>query len=63
MENLDLESQTQQWNELNAMAMSEAAVIPTLFENDQRMAGTDVGGAYIWAPYGSWPYGQLSVQQ
>ena len=63
LSNLDLESQTQQWNELNALAMSEAAVIPTLFENDQRMAGTDVGGAYIWAPYGSWPYAQLSVEQ
>ena len=63
LENLDIESQTEQWNELNKLAMSEVPVIPTLFENDQRIVGTKVVGAYFWAPYGSWPYATLAVEQ
>lgn len=60
---LDPTAQMDQWNALNAQAMSEVPVIPTLFGNLQRLAGSKVGGAYIWAPYGSWDYGQLYIKQ
>jgi peptide/nickel transport system substrate-binding protein len=60
---LDLTEQAKMWASLNAEAMQQGVVIPTIFENLQRMAGSKVVGAYTWAPYGSWNYGVLSVQQ
>jgi peptide/nickel transport system substrate-binding protein len=60
---LDPEEQQGAWNELNAEAMSKVPVIPTLFTNLQRMAGSKVVGPFIWAPYGSWNYGTLAVEQ
>jgi peptide/nickel transport system substrate-binding protein len=60
---LDLEVQQQMWNEANAQAMAGVPVIPTLFGNLQRMAGSKVVGPYIWEPYGSWNYGTLAVEQ
>ena len=45
-----------------------AWVIPTRFGREQRLAGSKVqsasgdgGEVYIWAPYGSWPYGDMYV--
>jgi hypothetical protein len=45
-------------------------VVPTRFGREQRLAGSKVksasgedGQVYIWAPYGSWPYGDLYVEQ
>jgi peptide/nickel transport system substrate-binding protein len=60
---LDPVEQQGQWNALNAQAMTEAPVIPTLFGNLQRMVGTDIGGEFIWAPYGSWNYGTIYINQ
>lgn len=51
------------WNELNTKAMELGAAIPTRWSKTQRLAGTGVGGGYIWAPYGSWPYGAMWVNQ
>lgn len=51
------------WNELNTKAVELGAVVPTRWSKTQRLAGTEVGGGYIWAPYGSWPYGAMWVNQ
>jgi peptide/nickel transport system substrate-binding protein len=51
------------WAELNKEAMAQVAVVPTRFGKQQRMVGSKVGGAYFWAPYGSWGYADLFVQQ
>jgi peptide/nickel transport system substrate-binding protein len=61
--NLDREAQAVQWQELNTFTMEEALVLPTRFGREQRLHGSKIGGAYIWAPYGSWPYGNLWVEQ
>lgn len=51
------------WNDLNTKAMELGAVVPTRWSKTQRLAGTSVGGGYIWAPYGSWPYATMWVNQ
>ena len=60
---LDLEEQMAMWNDLNTEGMAGVPVIPTLFSNLQRMAGSGVVDAYIWEPYGSWNYGTIAVEQ
>jgi len=59
----DRAAQAALWQELNAFTMEEALVLPTRFGREQRLHGSKVGGAYIWSPYGSWPYGQLYVME
>jgi peptide/nickel transport system substrate-binding protein len=59
----DLNQQIAAWNTLNQQSMVAGTAIPTLAERQQRMVGSKVGGAYLWAPYGSWPYAQLWVTQ
>jgi hypothetical protein len=48
--------------------MQQAWIIPTLFENDQRLAGSKVhsasgknGAPYIGGSAGSWPYVDIYV--
>ncbi|MEO8330288.1 MAG: ABC transporter substrate-binding protein, partial [Candidatus Nanopelagicales bacterium] len=62
---LDPETQQAMWADLNAQAMKAGTVIPTIFSKSQRMAGSKVLGTYkdFWAPYGSWPYGVMAVEQ
>lgn len=60
---LDPEEQQGMWNEINAQAMADGAVIPTLFGNLQRMNGSGLVGPYIWEPYGSWNYYTIAVDQ
>ena len=50
--------------------MQNAWVLPTRFGREQRLAGSKVGNAsgdggkvYVWAPYGSWSYGDLYVKK
>ena len=50
--------------------MQNAWVLPTLFGRTQRLAGSKVGNVsgdggkvYVWAPYGSWSYGDLYVKK
>jgi len=59
----DLTQQVAAWNDLNTQATVAGTSVPTLAEKQQRIAGSKVGGAYIWAPYGSWPYGAMWVTQ
>ena len=60
---LDLDKQAQMWNELNGDAMQTGAAIPTVWSKSQRMMGSKVGGAFMWAPYGSWSYAGMWVKQ
>jgi peptide/nickel transport system substrate-binding protein len=59
----DRAAQGAEWAELNKQAMAQVWVVPTRFGKQQRMVGSKVGGAYFWAPYGSWGYADLFVQQ
>jgi peptide/nickel transport system substrate-binding protein len=63
VEEPDRAAQSVLWQALNKEAMENVFVIPTFFELTQRLAGTKISpdGVYIWGPYGSWPYGALSV--
>lgn len=67
---LDRAKQAQEWKDLNVYAMSQAWVVPTRYENDQRVSGSKVhsasgpnGQPYLWAAYGSWPYADLWVDK
>ncbi|MEX0625962.1 MAG: ABC transporter substrate-binding protein [Chloroflexota bacterium] len=61
----DRTAQSALWQALNKKAMENVYVIPTFFELTQRLAGTSINsdGVYLWGPYGSWPYGDMSVTQ
>jgi len=66
----DRDAQAEQWKALNKEAMEQVWVVPTRFGRAQRLAGSKVGSAsgedgkvYIWAPYGSWSYGDLYVKK
>jgi peptide/nickel transport system substrate-binding protein len=66
----DRVAQAQQWKELNKEAMAQVWAIPARFQREQRLAGSKVksasgkdGQVYIWAPYGSWSYVDLYVEQ
>jgi len=65
----DRQAQAALWKELNKQAMAQVWVIPTRFGRDQRLAGSKVGASsgkdghvYLWAPFGSWSYGDLFVK-
>ena len=59
----DRTEQGKAWAALNTELMQGAYVVPTLFGKAQRMWGSKVGGSYLWAPYGSYPYAQLYVKK
>ncbi len=60
---IDRTQQAAKWQALDKAAADEMFVIPTFFGLTQTIAGTGVGNLYRWAPYSSWPYGQLYVRQ
>ena len=57
----DRAEQAKAWQALSVKAAERALVIPTRFGKEQRIQGSKVQGAYIWGPYGSYPYATLSV--
>ena len=57
----DRAEQAKAWQALSKKSMELALALPTRFGKEQRIVGSKIGGAYIWGPYGSWPYAQLSV--
>jgi peptide/nickel transport system substrate-binding protein len=66
----DRAKQATMWQDLNKEAMQQAWVVPTLFENDQRLAGSKVksasgqnGQLYIGGSAGNWPYNDMYVQK
>jgi len=69
-ENPDRDAQSEQWKELNKYAMEQVMAIPTRFGRSQAIAGSKVktasgdgGNVYLWAPYTSWPYVDMYVEQ
>ena len=59
----DRGEQAKAWQDLNAEAAKLALAVPNRFGREQRIVGSKVQGAYIWGPYGSWPYAVLSVKK
>jgi peptide/nickel transport system substrate-binding protein len=59
---IDRTAQTTKWQALNKAAVGQVWIIPSFFELAQYISGTNVGGVYRWAAYGSWPYAQLYVK-
>jgi peptide/nickel transport system substrate-binding protein len=57
----DRDEQAKAWQALSKKSMELALALPTRFGKEQRLHGSKVSGAYIWGPYGSWPYAALSV--
>jgi peptide/nickel transport system substrate-binding protein len=57
----DRAEQAKAWQALSKQSMELALALPTRFGKEQRIHGSKIGGAYIWGPYGSWPYASLSV--
>lgn len=57
----DRAAQAKEWQALNTEAARLGLILPTRFGLEQRMHGSKVTGAYIWGPYGSWPYATLGV--
>jgi peptide/nickel transport system substrate-binding protein len=64
----DRTKQATLWKALNKEAMQQAWIVPTLFENDQRLAGSKVhsasgknGQLYIGGSAGNWPYVDMYV--
>jgi peptide/nickel transport system substrate-binding protein len=57
----DRGEQAKAWQSLNKEAVRLALACPNQFGLEQRLAGSKVQGAFIWAPYSSWPYATLSV--
>ena len=58
----DRGAQALKWQALNKDAVEQAWIIPLFFSLQQNIAGTQIGGAYRWTPYSSWPYAQLYVK-
>ena len=58
----DRAAQAKAWQDLNKQAAQLALVVPTRFGLEQRIVGSKIRNAYIWGPYGSWPYANLAVQ-
>lgn len=66
----DRTKQSEMWKALNKETVQNAWIIPRLFGREQRLAGSKIGfksgpggNAYLWAPYGSWPYAELYVKK
>ena len=59
---VDRTAQGKLWAQLNTQAMADVPVIPLQFERTQYLVGSKVGGAFIWAPYGGMPFGNLWVK-
>jgi peptide/nickel transport system substrate-binding protein len=66
----DRAKQATMWQELNKEAMKQVWVVPTLFENDQRLAGSKIksasgknGQLYIGGAAGNWPYVDMYVEK
>jgi peptide/nickel transport system substrate-binding protein len=60
---LDRAKQATMWQDLNKQASLNGYTVPMLFGKDNRLPGAKVGNTYLWPAYGSWPYGDMYVQQ
>ena len=55
-------TQSAYWNKMSQFVMDQAWIIPTFFTKTQRMWGTNIGGNYQWAPYGSYAYNDIYLK-
>jgi hypothetical protein len=62
MATTDRAAQAVKWQNINREAVQQGWVTPLYFDLSQTIAGTNVGNAYRWPAYGSWPYAQLYVK-
>lgn len=59
----DRAEQAKAWQALSKKSMELALAVPTRFGLEQRLVGSKIQNAYIWGPYGSWPYALLGVEK
>ena len=59
--NLDRAAQGKQWQELNQFVVDRLWALPGTFVKAQSIWGSKVGNAYQWGPYGSFNFGELSI--
>ena len=59
----DRQAQAELWQELNQYVMDRLWMIPGTFTKSQDIWGSKVGNTYRWAPFGSFNFGDLYVQQ
>ena len=66
----DRTQQSAAWQKLNTEASKNVWIVPTIFENQQSIAGSRVhsasgpnGAVYLWQPYGCWPFTDLYVSK
>jgi peptide/nickel transport system substrate-binding protein len=58
---VDHATQARMWQDLNREAMLKTFAIPIIFRRTQLLAGGKVQPVYQWAPYDSWPFGEMFV--
>lgn len=58
---LDPDARAAAWAEINTTAVRQAVAVPLRYESANAVVGARVGGAYLWSPYGSLPFGALWV--
>jgi len=58
----DRATQSSFWIKMNQFAMDQAWIIPTFFTKTQRIWGSNIGGNYQWAPYGSYAYNDIYLK-
>jgi len=58
----DRAKQSTFWRQMNQFAMDQVWVIPTFFTKTQRIWGSNIGGNYQWAPYGSYAYNDVYLK-
>jgi peptide/nickel transport system substrate-binding protein len=59
----DRDALARMWQALNTRGSGRGVVAPTQFGLDQRLWGSKVGNVYFWAPYGSFDYSQVFVNE
>jgi hypothetical protein len=51
------------WKKANQYALDQVWAIPTFFGRSQEFRGGNIGGGYLWYPFGSHDYDALYVIQ
>ncbi|MEO0010981.1 MAG: hypothetical protein RIQ39_570 [Actinomycetota bacterium] len=61
MKTTDRKKQSQMWKELNAEAMKNFWVLPTLFGKAQEVWGSQLANVFFWVPQGNPAYGKIWI--
>jgi len=57
----DRATQAKYWQQMAQFAADQAWFVPRFFGKQQTMWGSNIGGNYFWAPYGSFAYNDVYV--